>query len=174
MHTLKTILVVVFAVLLGTTAAQAHPPKGKNVTLQRIQGDPKSPILSGVLVPAGTTLYYLSGQVPALIDPNKPGTAIDAYGDTKTQAISIFNKIQKLLADQGLTLGDVIKLTVYLVGDPNNGGKLDFKGFSEAYAQFFGTAEQPNRVARTTVQVAALANPAFLVEIEATAAKREH
>jgi len=174
MHVVKTIIVITFAVLLSTTGAQAHPPKGKQVTLQRIQGDPKAPILTGVLVPAGTALYYLSGQVPTPIDPNKPGTTIDAYGDTKTQAISIFRKIQKLLADQGLTLGDVIKLTVYLVGDPNTGGKLDFKGFSEAYAQFFGTTEQPNRVARTTVQVAALANPAFLVEIEATAAKHEH
>ncbi|MEY4511945.1 MAG: hypothetical protein RLZZ450_4067 [Pseudomonadota bacterium] len=58
---------------------------------------------------------------------------------------------------------------MYLVGDPKLGNKLDFKGFSEAYAQFFGTSEQPNLVARTTVQVAALANPAYLVEIEATA-----
>jgi enamine deaminase RidA (YjgF/YER057c/UK114 family) len=65
----------------------------------------------------------------------------------------------------------VIKLTVYLVGDPNKGGKLDFKGFSDAYSQFFGIPGQPNLVARSTVQVAALANPGFLVEIEATAAK---
>jgi enamine deaminase RidA (YjgF/YER057c/UK114 family) len=65
----------------------------------------------------------------------------------------------------------VVKLTVYLVGDPAKGGKLDFAGFSQGYAQFFGTAQQPNKVARTTVQVAALANPGFLVEIEAVAAK---
>jgi len=32
-------------------------------------------------------------------------------------------------------------------------------------------AQQPNKVARSVVQVAALAHPAFLVEIEATAAK---
>jgi enamine deaminase RidA (YjgF/YER057c/UK114 family) len=120
-------------------------------------------------VPAGTNLFYLSGQVPAVVDTTKPTDSIEAYGNTKAQAVTVFKKIEALLVDQGLSLKDVVKLTVYLVGDPNLGNKLDFKGFSEAYAQFFGTAEQPNLVARTTVQVAALANPAFLVEIEATA-----
>lgn len=138
--------------------------------IKRIKGAPAAPILAGVAVPASANVLYLSGQVPLLADKTKPAESVEAYGDTKTQAISVFNKIKGLLADQGLTLGDVVKLTVYLVGDPKNGGKLDFKGFSEAYAQFFGTAQQPNIVARTTVQVAALANPGFLIEVEATAA----
>jgi len=137
----------------------------------RVTGEATSPILAGVVVPGGTTLFYLSGQVPAVADATKPASSIEAYGDTKTQAISVFGKIQTLLAAQGLGLSDVFKLTVYLVGDPKKGNKLDFKGFSEAYAQFFGTEAQPNLVARTTVQVAALAHPGFLVEIEATAAK---
>jgi enamine deaminase RidA (YjgF/YER057c/UK114 family) len=131
---------------------------------------PNAPILAGVVVPGGTSLFYLSGQVPVAVDASKPADSIDAYGDTKTQATSVFKKIEALLTDQGLHLQDLVKLTVYLVGDPKKGNKLDFKGFSEAYAQFFGTTEQPNIVARTTVQVAALANPGFLVEIEATAA----
>jgi enamine deaminase RidA (YjgF/YER057c/UK114 family) len=134
----------------------------------------QSPILAGVVVPSGASIFYLSGQVPAVADATKPAESIEAYGDTKTQAVSAFNKIKGLLADQGLSLGDVIKLTVYLVGDPNKGGKLDFRGFSEAYSQFFGTSGQPNLVARSTVQVAALASPNFLVEIEATAAKVPH
>jgi len=140
------------------------------VEIRRIKGAAASPILAGVAVPANANVLYLSGQVPLVADKTKPADSIDAYGDTKTQAISVFSKIKGLLADQGLTLGDVVKLTVYLVGDPKNGGKLDFKGFSEAYAQFFGTTQQPNIVARTTVQVAALANPGFLIEVEATAA----
>jgi enamine deaminase RidA (YjgF/YER057c/UK114 family) len=147
--------------------ASAHPAQD----IKRVKGDAQSPILASAVVPAGTTLYYLSGQVPAVADASKPPASIEAYGDTKVQAVSIFAKIQKLLADQGLALGDIVKLTVYLVGDPKTGGKLDFKGFSEAYAQFFGTPTQPNLVTRTTVQVVALANPGFLVEIEATAAK---
>ena len=56
-------------------------------------------------------------------------------------------------------------------GDPANGGKMDFKGFSEGYAQFFGTSSQPNVVARSTMQVAALVSPGWLVEIEVIAAK---
>jgi enamine deaminase RidA (YjgF/YER057c/UK114 family) len=152
-------------------ALPLHAHADPSAELKRIKGDPASPILAAAVVPPGTTLYYLSGQVPAAADASKPTTSIEAYGDTKTQAISVFTKIHKLLADQGLGFGDVIKLTVYLVGDPKTGGKLDFKGFSEAYGQFFGTPTQPNLVTRTTLQVVALANPGFLVEIEATAAK---
>jgi enamine deaminase RidA (YjgF/YER057c/UK114 family) len=151
-----------------TSALRAEAP----AEIARFKGDPASPILTGVEVPPGATLLYLSGQVPAVADTTKPSTSIEAYGDTKAQAVSVFHKIEGLLAKQGYGLGDVIKLTVFLVGDPKNGNKLDFKGFSEAYAQFFGTAAQPNLVARSTVQVAALANPGFLVEIEATAARR--
>jgi enamine deaminase RidA (YjgF/YER057c/UK114 family) len=162
------LVVLLFALgLVSPLGVHADPA----TELKRVKGDPASPILAAAVVPSGTTLYYLSGQVPAATDASKPPTSIEAYGDTKTQAISVFNKIQKLLTDQGLGFGDVIKLTVYLVGDPKTGGKLDFKGFSEAYSQFFGTPTQPNLVTRTTLQVVALANPGYLVEIEATAAK---
>lgn len=152
------------AALTPLALRAAHVPEVK-----RIVGDAKSPILSGVIVPAQASTLYLSGQVPSPLDASKPATTMEAYGDTKTQAVSVFKKIEGLLKAQGLGLGDVVKLTVFLVGDPKLEGKLDFKGFSEAYAQFFGTATQPNLVARSTVQVAALASPAFLVEIEATA-----
>lgn len=167
MNKLTAIASVALFTLLIPLTTQAHPVQ----EIKRVKGDPQSPILASAVIPAGTTLYYLSGQVPAVTDASKPPTSLEAYGDTKTQAVSVFTKIQKLLADQGLTLGDIVKLTVYLVGDPKTGGKLDFKGFSEAYSQFFGTPTQPNIVTRTTLQVVALANPAYLVEIEATAAK---
>ncbi|KEQ51435.1 RidA family protein [Sphingobium chlorophenolicum] len=130
-----------------------------------------SPILTGVTVPAGAETLYLSGQVPPVADKAADPATPAAYGDTRTQTVGIFRKIEALLAAQGYGLKDVVKLTVFLVGDPKLGGKQDFKGFSEGYAQFFGTAAQPNKVARSTVQVAALANPGFLVEIEAVAVK---
>jgi len=165
----KWLAALAFVAVSAPIAMAAHVPEIKRVK----SANASSPILAGVVVPAGTQLFYLSGQVPAALDASKPAESIDAYGDTKTQAISVFKKIEALLGEQGLGLTDVVKLTVYLVGDPKKGNKLDFKGFSEAYAQFFGTTEQPNLVARTTVQVAALANPGFLVEIEATAASNE-
>ena len=49
--------------------------------------------------------------------------------------------------------------------------KLDFAGMNAAYAKFFGTPDQPNKPARTTVQVAALVAAGALVEIEVQAAR---
>jgi len=60
---------------------------------------------------------------------------------------------------------------VYMVGDPANGGKLDFAGMNAVFTQFFGTKEQPNKPARSTVQVAALAAPGPLLEVEVIAVK---
>jgi enamine deaminase RidA (YjgF/YER057c/UK114 family) len=156
-------------VILAAAAALVAAPASAEVT--RHPGAAQSPILAGVTLSPNTTLVILSGQVPAALTTTGPADSVETYGDTKTQATSAFKKIEALLAQQGLGLKDVVKLTVFLVGDAKLGGKLDFKGFSEAYAQFFGTAQQPNKVARSVVQVVALANPGFLVEIEATAAK---
>ena len=150
--------------LLGGGGAQA-------AEVVRHGADGPSPILTGVTVPASAETLYLSGQVPPLADKAADPATPAAYGDTRTQSIGIFHKIETLLTAQGYSLKDVVKLTVFLVGDPKLGGRQDFKGFSEAYAQFFGTAAQPDKVARSTVQVAALANPGFLVEIEAIAVK---
>lgn len=133
-------------------------------------------ILQSVSVPAGADMLYLSGMLASPVDPTKASAApqtltMEDFGDTKTQTISVLKKIKAALESKGYTLSDVIKLTVFVAGDPKLGGKMDFKGFNEGYLQFFGTAENPNKVARSTVQVAALAGPPFLVEIEATAAK---
>ena len=119
---------------------------------------------------AGDTLY-LSGQ---LADPVTPadaskGTPAD-YGDTKAQAASVFAKIQKALQGQGLDMGDVVKMTVFLGPDPKT-GKLDFAGMQSEYLKYFGTAAQPNKPARSAFQVAALAAPWALLEIEVVAVK---
>ena len=87
------------------------------------------------------------------------------------QAFSALTKIQGLLKSQGLDMKDVVKMTVFLAGDPANGGKLDFAGLQASYTQFFGTKDQPNKPARSAVQVAALAAPWALVEIEVIAVK---
>ena len=140
------------------------------VVVKHLQDD-KSPIASGVW--AGDTLY-LSGQLasPATPADATKGTAA-VYGDTKTQAFSALTKIKGLLKAQGLDMKDVVKMTVFLAGDPANGGKLDFAGLQGAYTQFFGTKDQPNKPARSAVQVAALAAPWALVEIEVIAVKEK-
>ena len=157
--------------LAAPAGARNLPPAPAPVGhIVRHTNPPPAIILSGVTVPPGAETIYLSGQIASPIDPAKTDS-IEAFGDTRTQTISVLGKIRTLLAAQGYTMGDVIKLTAFVAGDPQLGGKMDFAGFNAGYRQFFGTAENPNLVARSTVQVAALAGPNFLIEIEATAAK---
>ncbi len=128
------------------------------------------PISAAVTVSAGTNLYFLSGSTPSVINKDAPKDSTAAYGDMETQTTSVLTKIQGTLEKLGLTPGDVIKMTAFLVADPAT-GKLDFDGFMSGYKKFFGTPEQPNKPARSAVQIAALVAPGALVEIEVVAAK---
>jgi enamine deaminase RidA (YjgF/YER057c/UK114 family) len=56
-----------------------------------------------------------------------------------------------------------------MIGDQST--KMDYAGMMAAYTQYFGTHEQPNKPARTTLQVVALRRPGALLEIEVIAAK---
>jgi enamine deaminase RidA (YjgF/YER057c/UK114 family) len=131
------------------------------------------PISTTVVVPAGSRLVFLSGNLAEVANPEAPKGSIAAYGNTNTQVISILKKFEKLLAAEGLTLADVVKVNVFMVGDPDLGGKMDFAGLNAAYSQYFGSPAQPNKPVRTALQVAALPMPGGLVEIEMTAAKTE-
>ncbi len=153
-------------VLTATATATANAAQ-----INRITNPPPALILSGVVIPAGSETLLLSGQLAAPIDATKTPDSIESFGDTKTQTISTFGKIKAALEKAGYTMKDVVKLTVFVAGDPKLGGKMDFAGFNAGYKEFFGTAENPNLVARSTVQVAALAGPFYLIEIEAIAAK---
>jgi enamine deaminase RidA (YjgF/YER057c/UK114 family) len=48
---------------------------------------------------------------------------------------------------------------------------MDFAGWNAAYKQFFGSAEQPNKPVRATVQVAKLAAPGAMIEVMVTAVR---
>jgi|SRR6185437_1886591 len=126
-----------------------------------------APFSSSIWV--GDTLY-LSGTVAQANTP-APGARPTIEGDTRAQTTSALTSIQKTLREQGLDMRDVIQMRVYLVGDPAQGGKMDFAGMNAAYGRFFGSKEQPDKPVRTTVQVAALALPGALVEIEVTAVR---
>jgi enamine deaminase RidA (YjgF/YER057c/UK114 family) len=129
------------------------------------------PISRAVEVPAGKTTVYLSGVVPSVAVEGADKNTVAAYGDTRTQTESALKSIEKMLGDLGLKMGDVVKMQAFLVGDPAEDGHMDFAGFMEGYVQFFGTEAQPNLPSRSVVQVAGLANPGFLVEIEVTAVR---
>jgi enamine deaminase RidA (YjgF/YER057c/UK114 family) len=136
-----------------------------------LAGGSKFPIARAVEVPAGKTIYFHSGITPAPLDAKAAEGSPEYWGDTRTQALSAFGRIKESLDSLGLSFKDVVAMTVYLVGDPAKGGRMDFAGFMSAYTQFFGTAEQPNLPARSTVQVAGLVAPGMLVEIEVQLAK---
>ncbi len=135
-------------------------------------GAPAAAIATATVVPAGYGIVYVSGQTPPPVNTAAPAGTPPEFGDTKTQTLGIMKKIQDVLKAQGLTMSDVFMMRVYLAGDPAKGGKMDFAGMMEGYNQFFGTADQPNKPARVTVQVAALVAPGMLAEIEVQAAKK--
>ena len=118
----------------------------------------------------GNTLYVSGGTAPPMApaDPAKGTPAV--YGDTKVQSMALFSRIEGRLKQEGLTMGDVVMMHVFVVADPAT-GKPDFAAMNAAFATFFGTKEQPNKPARTTVQVAGLVAAGPLVEIEVIAAK---
>lgn len=150
-------------------AALVQPAQAAEI-LRRQAGN--FPISSSVLVPAGSAIVFLSGTLADPVKPDAPAGSIERLGDTEAQAGSVLGKLAQELAASGLSMADVVKMNVFLVGDPARGGTMDFEGLMKAYSRHFGTAEQPNLPARTTVQVAALPMPGALVEIELVAARK--
>jgi len=98
---------------------------------------------------------FLSGQIP--IDP-RSGDIVE--GDIEVQTRRVLENIKAILENAGFTLGDIVKVTVYLV-DLN-----DFPRFNKVYSEYF--KDKPP--ARTTVQVAALPR-SVRIEIDAIAYK---
>jgi 2-iminobutanoate/2-iminopropanoate deaminase len=125
------------------------------------QDNARSPFASSVYVPAGYDTYYISGSA-------------GKGADTAAQTAATLDSLKAQLAKLGLTFGDVVQAHVFLVGDANKGGKMDFAGMNSSWFKEFGTADQPNKPARAAFQVAALAGADNLVEIEFIAVKKAH
>ncbi len=160
---------VAYLTLIGTGllagAAQA------DVTRYPLPNNSTFPIAAAVETSAKTDLVFESGKVPAPKNKDaEPGSA-EFWGNTEDQTVSVLNRIKESLESKGLGMGDVIKMTVFLVGDPAMDNQMDFAGFMKGYTQFFGTKEQPNLPARSAIQIAGLAGKGMLVEIEVIAAR---
>ncbi len=98
-------------------------------------------------------LVYTSGQIP--IDP---ATGSFVEGGVKEQTRQSLLNVKAILAEAGLTMGDVVKTTVFLA-DMN-----DFADMNSVYAEFFSEPYP----ARSAVAVKTLPKGA-LVEIEVVA-----
>jgi enamine deaminase RidA (YjgF/YER057c/UK114 family) len=162
---------VIAALVLCDAAISAVGQSGEKV--ERIpMANPDLPIAGAVVVPAGYDTVYVSGHIPKVANPNAAKGSTEMYGDTKAQTISVLQQIEEVLAAQKLSLADVVMMHVFLVGDPANSGKMDFAAMNAGFVQFFGSKQQPNKPARSTMQVVALAAPGALVEIEAIAVRK--
>ncbi len=102
-------------------------------------------------------LVYTSGQIP--IDP---ATGSFVEGGVKEQTRQSLLNVKAILAEAGLTMGDVVKTTVFLA-DMN-----DFADMNTVYAEFFSEPYP----ARSAVAVKTLPKGA-LVEIEVVASAND-
>ena len=152
--------------LLGGAYASAD-----DVIRHPLPGGSTFPIAQAVEVPAGKTLVYHSGTLPGPANPDAERGSREYWGDTEAQAESVFQRMQASLENLGLGFGDVVKMTVFLVGDPELDGRMDFAGFMRSYSKYFGTEEQPNKPARSAFQIVALARPNVFVEVEVVLAR---
>ncbi len=156
-------LLIAAAMVAAPCAMQAQ------TTVTRVLGPATQRFANAVW--AGDTLY-VAGQMASPSKPADKAAGTPAvYGDTEAQAMSVLQTIEKILKAQGLTMGDIVQMECFVAGDPTKDGKMDFAGLNTAYDKFFGTSEQPNKPVRAAMQVAALATPWGLVEIQVVAVK---
>jgi len=108
-------------------------------------------------VKVGSTVY-ISGQVPRGLD----GKAVHA-GDAAAQIRQVWANLKTAIEAAGGTLQDIVKTTTYVVGAEN------LAKIREARTTIL---PEDGRPTSTTVVVAGLADPDFLVEVEAVAELR--
>ena len=160
---MKRFLIIGFLLNLTAYADVIRHPLPNNSTF---------PISQAVEVSAGTTMVYHSGTLPGPANPEAERGSREYWGDTEAQADSVFERMGMSLKNLDLDFGDIVKMTVFLVGDPELDGRMDFSGFMKAYSKYFGTEEQPNKPARSAFQIAALARPNVYVEVEVVLARK--
>lgn len=115
---------------------------------------PLGPYSHTAIVPSGTELLIVSGQVGARTDGSPPPTLHE-------QADLAFSNLLALLQAHALAARDIVKLSTFIVAGQE--GSI----VGEARRRHLGT----HRPTSTTVYVAALVDPAWLLEIEAIAAR---
>jgi enamine deaminase RidA (YjgF/YER057c/UK114 family) len=106
------------------------------------------------VVPAGTELIFLSGQVGIKPDGSVPSTL-------EEQSVQMFNNIGSLLSAHGLDPSSIVKLTLFVVAGQ------DIRVVRSARAQLLGD----HKPTSTAVFISQLVDPKLLVECEAIAAR---
>jgi enamine deaminase RidA (YjgF/YER057c/UK114 family) len=117
----------------------------------------KNPAFTQAIVVTGAAkTIYIGGQ-----DAVDKSGKIVGKGDLKAQTEQVFENLQTALAAAGAGLEHVVKWNIYILqGQPLQVG---FEVFQRVWGR------RPNPPTITGVYVAGLANPDFLVEIDAVA-----
>jgi reactive intermediate/imine deaminase len=103
---------------------------------------------------ADATWIYVSGQIAVDLDGELVGP-----GDLRAQTRQVFENLRAILAANGATFADVVKIGTYLTT------LYDLAGMREVRSEYL-TSEPP---ASTAVQVMALVAPDALIEIDLVA-----
>ena len=157
---IKTLAVAAVAMTIAFPAAAAQAIK--DIPLVPSQNPTGADLPFSQAVWAGDTLY-ISGW----LDPD-----VKAHADITSQTVGILDDMRKFLISQGLTMGDVVMIRTYIGGDPAKDFRGDATLARAGFRQFFGTPDQPNKPASTTVHVVLPNAPrGVLVEIDMIAVR---
>ena len=136
----------------------------------------KSKIIDGKAKPLGAYPHYkragdfifVSGTSSRREDNSHAGVDIASNGsvtlDIEAQTRAVIENIETTLKAAGADLSHLVEISTYLINMD------DFSGYNKVYGEFFDAATGP---ARTTVAVSELPHPNLLIEIKATAYKKE-
>lgn len=161
MKKIKLLVVGVVFLLCGSVSAGDKVVRHANTA---------SSLPISTAVEVGGLLFH-SGVIPSPKDSEVERGTAEFWGNTEEQTDSVLSKLQSSLNTKGMDMENIVKLNVYLVGDPDKGDRMDFRGFMKAYVRYFGEASNGKLPARAVVQIAGLVAPGMMVEIEAVAAR---
>jgi 2-iminobutanoate/2-iminopropanoate deaminase len=108
----------------------------------------------GIETPPNARWLHVAGQIGVRPDGSVPATI-------EEQTEVVWQNVLAVLADAGMGIGDVVKITSFLTRFEN------FPKFAQVRAKYLGS----HRPASTLLVISSLARPEFLVEVEAIAAK---
>ncbi len=130
------------------------------ITLVNPDGLPRIDVYRQVAIASGSRMVFIAGQVAW----DAEGVTV-GEGDLAVQVEQCYLNIGTALAEAGGSFDDVARLTVHVVDWTPDKMPLLLEGISRAATKLGVTPVPP----ATLLGVAALAFPAHLVEIEATA-----
>ena len=115
---------------------------------------PVGPYTHGIEIPPNARLLFVAGQLGIASDGTVPA-------DARGQADLVWHNIARILEAGGMGLANIVQMTGY-VADPAH---------AEAYRSARLAAMGDLRPASTLIFVSRLADPKYLIEIDAIAAK---